>query len=272
MLFGPVADKWLEDGKEVDIRIRGKNLQRATSSELENLYLPIENSAIRVKSIGEINKKEGQGKIYRKDQKRCAFFTIEISKRSLNKIIKELRFFLSKLDLKKGYGFSFSQEVETLSSQYRVVFITLILSIIGVILLLTVLTERIGESLKITSIIPLSFLLPLLIRVLTKTPLQLGDITGMVILSGIGVNNSIYMIVKNSFQPIFKFRSKCSSIMITSLTSIVSAVPLLCIKGESFSKSLSFFMVWGIAGTLFICMFIFPGFIHALQRSRKKHS
>ena len=109
----------------------------------------------------------------------------------------------------------------------------------GIIILLTILTENIKDSIIIASIIPISFSLPLFIRLITGVPLQLGDITGMVILSGIGVNNTIYMIIANKFQIIFKFRSKFDSIMVTSLTSIISAIPLLLMKGEYFSKNLS---------------------------------
>ncbi|MBO5142961.1 MAG: efflux RND transporter permease subunit [Clostridia bacterium] len=269
MLFGPVADKWLEDGKEFDIRIRGKNLQLANISELENLYLPIHNSSIRVTTLGELKKAEGEGKIYRKDQKRCAFFTVESSKGSIDNIIKELRFHLSELDLNKGYGISFSQEIENLPKQYEIVFITLFLSFLGIIILLTILTENIKDSIIIASIIPISFSLPLFIRLITGVPLQLGDITGMVILSGIGVNNTIYMIIANKFQIIFKFRSKFDSIMVTSLTSIISAIPLLLMKGEYFSKNLSFFMFWGIFGTLVACLLLYPGFLKSFDKGDK---
>ena len=268
MIFGPVADKWIENGEEFDIRIRGKNLQLANRSDLENLHLPVKDSAIRITSIGTINKTEGQGRIYRKDQKRCAYLTIESSNGSIDKIIKDVRFYLSQIDIKTGYGFSFSQDVEKISYKYRVIFITLIISLVGIIILLTALTEKIEESLVISSIIPVSFVFPLIIKLILIKPLQLGDITGMVLLSGIGVNNTIYMIMSNNFKPVFKFRNKYKSIMITSLTSIVSAIPLLFIKEESFSKNLSFFMFLGILGTLFTCLLIYPGFLESLNNKR----
>lgn len=261
MLFGPVADKWIEDGKEFDIRIRGKGFQKAKVSELETLYLPINDSAIRLAALGTLDKSEGQGKIFRKDQKRCAFFTVESSDASVDKIIKEIRETLSVLDLKKGYGFSFSQEIENLPEHYSKVFLALFLSFAGIIILLTALTEKIKDSVVIASIIPVSFSLPLLIRVIAASPLQLGDIVGMVILSGIGVNNSIYMVISNRFQSVFKFRSKFDSIMVTSLTSMAGAIPLLFVKGEGFSKNLSFFLLFGVFGTLLVCLFLYPGFL-----------
>ena len=37
LMFGPVADKWLQDGREYDIRIAGKNLQKASLAQIENI-------------------------------------------------------------------------------------------------------------------------------------------------------------------------------------------------------------------------------------------
>jgi multidrug efflux pump subunit AcrB len=57
--------------------------------------------------------------------------------------------------------------------------------------------------------------------------------------------------------------------MVTSLTSIISAIPLLLMKCENFSKNLSFFMFWGILGTLIACLLLYPGFLKSFDKGDK---
>lgn len=259
IMFGPVADKWQEDGQEMDIRIRGKNYTTPPLSDVKNLYIPSEYTNLRLESLGKIEKKSSNGKIYRKDSRHAAYFTVEASFAGTDRIVKELKSELSSIPLKKGYAFSFSRDIELLSKQYSLLFFSLAVSIIAVLLLLTALTENIKKSLLLISIIPVSFFIPLLIKLVSGLNLELGDITGMVLLSGLSVNNTIYILESKNRSVVLKIRNKISSILVTSLTSIVSAVPLLILSKESFSKSLSFFMVWGILCSCAVCFVLFPG-------------
>jgi len=64
---------------------------------------------------------------------------------------------------------------------------------IAIFLILTALSEKPKKTLILLSIIPVSCVLPLGIRLIINTSLILGDIVGLVVLSGISVNNSIYI-------------------------------------------------------------------------------
>lgn len=265
IMFGPVADKWLEDGHELDIRVRGKDFQTPTLSQVQNLYVPIGKTGIRLNTLGRINRTTANGNIYRKDSRHCAYFTIEASYASTDKIVSNLKEELKQIPLKKGYAFSFSREIEMLSEQYRLLFFSLFISILSVLILLTALTENLKKSVLLISIIPVSFFIPLIIKLCTGVSLELGDITGMVLLSGLSVNNTIYILESKCLLIHNKIRNKVSSILVTSLTSIASAIPLLIICKEGFSKNLSFFMVFGILSSLIACFILFPSWIKKEQ-------
>ena len=267
MMYGPVADKWHESGNEMDIRIRGKNVQNSSKEKIENLYISNGKGIFNLNALGNIIESEGQGKIYRKNLRRCVYITAEKSSGSMEKFYKSIKSELSKIDLPQGYGFSFSKEVENLIPRYRRILFALFISILAILILLTMLTENFSKSLLISSIILPSFLLPLLMCVIFQKNLQSGDLTGMVLLSGIGVNNTIYLIHSSSKNIILKVRSRISEILAASITSILSSLPLLFIKGESFSKSLSFFMLFGVLNTVIICLIIFPGLIYKKSSS-----
>lgn len=258
IMFGPVADKWLENGQELDIRVRGKDYLTPNLSQVQNLYIPSGGTGIRLNALGQINRTTSNGKIYRKDSRHAAYFTVEASYASTDKIVEDLKVELKHIPLAKGYGFSFSREIEMLSEQYKLLFLSLFISIIAVLILLTALTENFRKSILLISIIPVSFFIPLAIKLSFGASLELGDITGMVLLSGLSVNNTIYILESNCISIRNKVRNKISSILVTSLTSIASAVPLLFICKEGFSKNLSFFMVFGILSSVIACFILFP--------------
>ncbi|MBP3709571.1 MAG: efflux RND transporter permease subunit [Treponema sp.] len=270
MMFGPVADKWFQNSTETDIRIRGINMENATLMQVENLYVPVVNGGIRLGTLGTFIQKAGQGKIYRKDGRRAAFFTVEISGNGLDVAVKKTKTALNMIEFEKGYGISFPREVEQMAHQYRTLITVLVISILGVFILLVALTENFLHSCIVVSLIPTSLLLPVLLRFICYTPLEMGDITGMVMLSGVTVNNAIYIISSARKRAIFKMREKIASILVTSLTSIAGALPLLFSNSSGFSKQLAFFMVWGVVNSLVVSVVLFPNVLTFQRRSREK--
>ena len=258
IMFGPVSDKWIQEGKEYDIRILGQGKQNARISQIKDLYLPVENGSVILSSLGQIERKAGIGKIYRKNGRRAAYFTVEISGVSTDKAIKMLETCLASLPFQKGYGYSFSFEIVNLKRNYTVLTFIFILSIVAIFLLLTALTENIKKTLKIVSIIPASIVMPLAVKYMLQSPLELGDIVGMIILSGITVNNAIYIAQSTQKRIIFKIRNKIKSILVTSLTTIIGALPLLIGSTDSFSKAIAFFMALGVLNSLLVSLCLFP--------------
>ena len=260
LMFGPVADKWLQDGREYDIRIAGKNLQNASLSHIQNIHLPVPSGSIALTALGDIRETEKINKIYRKDGRRCAYFTAEVSGLSTSEAAAFVRDRLAGIPLEKGYGFSFERNIAELRADYTLVAAALVFCVAGIGILLTALNERPKLSALIVSVIPASFVLPLAIRFLSGTPLELGDLTGMVVLSGITVNNAIYITESKKSRIEFCIREKARSILVTSLTTVAGAVPLYLFGGDSFSRGLSFFMIFGIVDALVVSFVLFPGY------------
>ena len=260
-MFGPVADKIILDGKEYDVRVAGNNLRNSTIEDISNLHIPLKTSAIRLITLGKLLFREGAGKIYRKDGRRCLYITVEISGLSTDKAVDHIKNNLRGLNMPKGYTYSFSREIEEMSENFRHMYFVLFASIVGIFLLLMTLTENLKKTLLMISIIPVSISIPLMIKYFLGVPLELGDVIGMVLLSGISVNNSILILESRKSCTAFKIREKLKSIMATSLTTIVGAVPLFFAATDSFSKSLSFFMFAGILSSTIICFVLFPGVI-----------
>lgn len=266
MLFGPVVDKWVQDGMEMDIRIAGKDLSKSNYNQLLNLHIPVENGFSIITGLGKVDMKQNAGKIYRKNGRHAAYITVEVNGKSSNSAVNAIKKALENTQMEKGYSYSFPREIEELNENFKILLIAFIFCISAIFILLTALTEKPLTSLLLVSTIPVSSFLPLLILFISQKPLELGDIVGLVILSGITINNSIYITESSSSTTILKVRDKIKSILITSTTTLLGSIPLYIFSKGSFSKSLAFFMLFGILNSIITCTIFFPG----LFESRKK--
>ncbi|MBE6355027.1 efflux RND transporter permease subunit [Treponema sp.] len=254
-MFGPVADKWIENGQEYDIRIAGKGLQRTNLEQITQLPIPMENGSVPLGALGKINRVNSSGKIYHKNGRRIAYLTIEIDGLSSDKALAMLKKDLSSFTLEKGYAFSLNREIQEVSKNYTLLFIVLLLCIVEIFIILVTLTENFKKSLKIILVIPASLFIPLFIKLILNDSFQTGDIVGIIILSGISINNAVY-IYESSFSKIsFKIRNKIKGILVSSFTTILGALPLLFIESTSFASSIAFFMTFGIINSLFVSLF-----------------
>ncbi|WP_443738772.1 efflux RND transporter permease subunit [Treponema sp.] len=269
LMFGPVADKWIKDGKEYDIRIAGKNAKNLSAEKTSNLFVPVPNGSINLNSLGQIIKTSDISKIYRKNGRRAAYFTVETVGLSTDKARVKIEDIFKTIETEKGYGFSFDYEIQRLCRNYTLMFEILLLSIIAIYILLVFLTEDFVKSLKIISIIPVSAVLPLVIKLILNTPLELGDIIGIIILSGISINNAIYISESHFKYTVFKVRNKIKSIVITSLTTVISSIPLYFFSKDNFSKSIAFFMIFGILNSFISSIFMYPAIEKTMLNVKK---
>lgn len=266
MLFGPVVDKWIQEGTEMDIRVSGMNMKSLHVDDFRNLVIPAKNGGLRLGAIGTVTELMSAGKIYRKDGRRAAYLTVHVGSGSTDEAILIVREALTEVDLPKGYGFSLTRELDRMKDQYMLLIFAFAASITGVLILLTALTENPSKSLLIVTIIPVSIALPMLIRLITGEPLSMGDIVAMVILSGINVNNAIYISESHCLRMIARIRKKLQPILIASLTTIAGALPLLIFGKDDFSRSLAFFMFWGILGSLLVSITLFPAVLSMFEK------
>ena len=111
---------------------------------------------------------------------------------------------------------------------------------------------------------------PLISNLIFDGALEMGDVIALVILSGICINNAIYVLEGKSENVKFKLREKIKSILVTSLTTILTSIPLLIFAQDAFSKSLSFFMLTGILSSLFVILILFPGLLEKIKKINEK--
>jgi HAE1 family hydrophobic/amphiphilic exporter-1 len=257
LLFGPVIGKWLQEKGEIDIRIMGRGLAAGSREDLANLALPSSSGPVRLGTLGSLEEIPGEGAVYRRDGRRVSYFTVHLAAGSASEAAELLRKNLMG-NRERGTGFLLSREMEALDSRYFLIFLVFMGSFAGVFLSLLGMTESWKGALRISSIIPVSCALPLLVKILCRSPLEMGDAVALVAVAGLSVNNGVFLEESRFAGARFKIRDKIQSILATSLTGIAGAIPLAVLGGEAFSTALSRSILWGIAGSLLASLFLFP--------------
>jgi multidrug efflux pump subunit AcrB len=255
LLFGPVIGKWPGEQGETDIRIMGRGLASGSRGDLADLAVP--SGPVRLGTLGTLEEIPGEGTVYRRDGRRVSYFTVHLAAGSAGGAAELLRKNLNR-GRERGSGFLLPRELETLDSRYFLIFLVFMGSFAGIFLVLLGMTEKWVSALRISSIIPASCALPLLVKFLSRSPLEMGDAAALVAIAGLSVNNGVFLEESRFASARFKVRDKIQSILATSLTGIAGAVPLAFLRGAGFSAALSRSILWGIAGSLLAALFLFP--------------
>lgn len=255
-IFSPVISKYFLDGIETDIKL--KNINKISP---DNLYQQKIFNSIPLESLGKTQKTIIPSKLYRHNCQPCAYFSIEINKNNLMSSIKKIKSIIKSIKMENNYLIVFPKAFNESQSSYRKLTFSIIICLICIYIFLTSFNEKPMISFYILLTIPVSLFIPLFIRIITNTALNFGDFTGIILLSGTVINNSIYISESPQTSLIKKALSCQESIFITSMTTIFSSVPILIFSHSPYTKSLSFFMLYGTLGSLLTSLFLFPSFL-----------
>jgi multidrug efflux pump subunit AcrB len=280
VLYGPVVDKWMEEGKETDVRVRGLWDSAPTPAEMLNVSVPVKSTGedpasfgMPLSALGKMVKTQDPGKIYRKDRRRAAYLTVDVAERNTEETLQELTAALSLVDLPPGYAFEIDRELSSLKGDFFRMYAALVLCGAAMLALLIILTESLIQSLLIILSIPLCLSLPIGLRWASGTPLSLGDMIGLIVLTGIVVNNLILLVHGDRDpRPEFRLRRRFLAILATSLTSIAGAIPLILSDSGSFSNSLGFFTFWGLLSSTVIACGLIPFALQHIKHIQKRGS
>jgi HAE1 family hydrophobic/amphiphilic exporter-1 len=269
-LHGPVAVKWIENDREMDLRVMETGARTASRDSIR--LIPVRNREGAVRLLSDLSDTRGEdegGKIYRKNRQRVAFLTVHAATRNLDAFVKDLWGVLSQIELPKGYAFEIDRQVLELASSFSVLWATLALSVVFIFIVLAALSESLTAPLYILSILPPSLAFPLLAYRILGDPIRIPVLVGLIMLSGMVVNNSILIVDefvarsplgRTRGAALGAVRKRIRPLLITSMATVLGTVPLLFsrARGGTFMTSLAFVVFWGILGSLVSTLVVVP--------------
>lgn len=282
---GAVATRYREEGNTYDVRVRLEEFDRQKIEDMENLIIvsPYTKNKIRLMNIAKITETVGPIEIERKNRERVVKVEANTYGRSLGKIMDDIKVGVDKIAIPEGISINYGGEAEEQREAFADLFLLLLLGIALVYMVMAAQFESLLDPFIVMFAIPFTFTGVILAFILTKTPLSTIAFLGIVMLTGIVVNNAIVLI---SYINILRARGlkvveaiteggkdRLRPVLMTTLTTLFAMVPMALTKGEGAEiwQPLGVTMIGGLSVSTLITLLFVPT-LYAVFESRIKNN
>ncbi len=243
VLDGRVATRYKIDGNEIDVVIEGESRYGESIENLKQLDISTPmGGTVPLGMIADVTEEVSAVAITRVDQARYVTLTSDIYGRDLASISKEIQERIEALNLPSEYIIEFAGQNQEMVEAFGDLALALGLAVILVYMIIASQFESLLMPFIIMMSTPLAFAGGLLGLFITNRTLNITSIIGMIMLSGIVVNNAIVLIdYINTRRRQGETREEAilnagpirlRPIMMTSLTTILGLLPLSLGIGE----------------------------------------
>ena len=278
---GPVALKWIEKGKERDVRLSSEIVSRSLD-DIGTLPIPVKDGAsLTLSGIGEFREGSEPEQLYRDNRQDSIGLTILTDRMGLDEIDSRIRAVAASIDLPAGYGLFPDASLRDSMRDYRTMFLIFLLAIFLIYVLLAVQNESFVLPLLIISAIPFSAFFPLIFLFALHKPITIASIIGIIILSGTSVNN--YILITESLanadeKELFSERiraalaSRFNPLFLSSGTSVIASVPILFSSRlfSDFPSALAVIITLGILGSFLGSFLFLPAIVEFFLRNKRR--
>ncbi|MGY3717746.1 efflux RND transporter permease subunit [Sutcliffiella cohnii] len=282
---GIVASQLARDGEELNIRLALEDTYTQSIEQLENLLIttPL-GETIPLQAVASISRGQGPTQITRTNRLREITVNAHIVDRDLGSIVddieKELR---DRIYLPTNqYKISFGGQDEQMNDAFFKLGGALLLAIVLVYMVMAGQFESYFYPLIIMFSIPLTAIGIITGLLLTNQPIGVGSLVGMLILTGIVVNNAIVFV---DYVNILKKQglttteaileagpTRIRPIFMTALTTILGLIPLTIGIGEGMEiqQPMAIVIVFGLSFATAITLIFIPVVYYLFDQWREK--
>ncbi|HEX7051274.1 MAG TPA: efflux RND transporter permease subunit [Longimicrobiales bacterium] len=276
-LDGTVATRFTEGNREYDVRVMLPRDRFTSPEDLGSVALfpgRAGRAPIYLRDVARVYSTIGPTNILRENQNRVLRITGDVltDVASVGEVNDAIRDRLADLELPTGYGIIYGGEEEAIRENNRQLLIATLLSIFLVFVVMAVQYESVINPLVILTTIPLGLVGVGVALWMTGTPLSAPVLLGVIMLSGIVVNNAILMV-----EYIEQFRReegasmedavieagavRLRPILMTSLTTVLGMLPLALGIGEGseMMQPLAIAVIGGMSVSMFLTLLVVPG-------------
>lgn len=281
-LKGKNAGTIEQEGEMQEIEIK---IPKITLSQLEGMKIKSAQQELRLGEIATITTELASNSISRKNQSRFVSVSARVNQDlAYDKIVNGVQSEFSKMTLPPQYKIDVvGQELKRKESMENLTF-SLILSVLLVYMVLASQFESLLHPFTILLTIPLAGVGALLSFFFLGMPLNMMAFIGIIMLTGIAVNDSIILVdsINKNKQAGMDLRSaildagqkRFRPIIMTSLTTILALLPLTFGFGESASlrAPMAIAVIGGLVTSTLLTLIVIPCFYESIERLLTKLS
>ncbi len=280
---GDVATTFVDQGIEFEVLVQLDPFDRAHSGLVEEIQLRTPaGDWMPLKNLAQIERVTGPSSIHRINQERMVEINADLGGTDLRSATERTRAALNTMDWPEGYRYEVGGAAEDQQDSFFFLMIAFIIAGVLTYMVMASQFESLLEPLIIIVTIPLALTGVLLMLWATGTPVSVTAMVGLVLLTGIVVNNGIVMI---DYIKILQARGqerhqaivngatrRLRPILMTALTTILAMIPLALQLGagsETWSP-MARTVIGGLAMSTLLMLFAVPCMYFLLNRLAEK--
>lgn len=241
---GTSATKYRERGKTYDIYVRLEEKDRMALSDIENLPLisPVTHRAVPLSSFARVTETLVPQDIERTNRERVVKVEANTFGRSSGKVVEDIQKEIDTIAIPPDIMVQFGGEAQEQKKAFADLLLLLALGVALVYMVMAAQFESLLDPFIIMFSVPFTFVGVIAGFIITKIPLSVISFLGLVMLTGIVVNNAIVLV---SYINILRLRGfsmlkavteagkhRLRAVMMTTITTLVGLLPLAISRGE----------------------------------------
>lgn len=280
---GSVATTFVDQGIEFEVLVELDQRDKSQSTDLEDIQIQTPGGVwMPLKNLARIERYSGPTNVMRINQERVTEIETELVDIDLKTASAEARQMLDTIEWPDGYRYELAGSAEEQAESFN--FLMFAFAIAGILTYMVMASqfESLVEPFIIIFTIPLALSGVLIALAITGTSISVTSMVGLILLSGIVVNNGIVMI---DYIKILQARGlerhkaivegatrRLRPILMTALTTILSMVPLALELGsgsETWSP-MARTVIGGLTMSTILMLFVVPSIYLLINRSVEK--
>jgi len=240
---GVVPTRFKEEDRQIDIRVRNREADRASAADVRNLVLPgPDGQPIRLSAVADVRPDRGPAEIHRLQQQRAAVIAANLDGRSLGSVVGEIEDVMANTPPPPGITTELGGQNREMQVSFNSLRFALILAIFLVYLVMAGTFESFIHPLIVLFTIPLALVGVAAGLLATRTTITVIVLIGTIMLVGIVVNNAIVLIDAvnrlrragfDKAEAIVRAgHIRLRPILMTTLTTILALLPMASPWGE----------------------------------------
>lgn len=270
---GVIATQIINKNDEVQmVKVQYDQTVTKNIDNLKNLLVKTPSgNFMKLQELADIQIQQGPVSIQRINQQEAVQFTaMYTSDTNLGDISKKVDEKIAELDLSDETKITFSGDRDLLESSIDDMVMALLLAIVLIYIVMAAQYESFKYPFVIMFTVPLMVVGVSIALTVTRTPLSIPAVIGVLILAGIVVNNAIvivdYIIQRkekeaNSYEAIISaVKDRARPILMTALTTILGLVPLAMGigGGTEINQPMGIAVIGGLISSTFLTLFVIP--------------
>ena len=268
---GNLATTYVDEGIEFEVLVQLKPQDKSQTTDLNNLQIETpEGNYVPLSNVAKIERFSGPTNILRINQERVTEVTADLSDIDLKTASARTRNQLEQIEWPEGYRYEIAGTAEDQQASFNYLLIAFMIAGILTYMVMASQFESLVEPFIIILTIPMALSGVLIMLWVTGTSISVTSMVGLILLSGIVVNNGIVMI---DYIKILQARNisrheaivtgatrRLRPILMTAFTTILSMVPLALELGsgsETWSP-MARTVIGGLTVSTILMLFVVP--------------